>query len=144
MRNVIFWDVMPCGSCKNQRFRGTNCLHFLGENNQWPRNTLAVTSNSSTLWLIICSGCYIPEDDILQSHCCGNLKSYIHGKCLQNCIVGKTMVLIMFLCVGYLMTDSTLKLYDISWMTDEWSTGEYLKGSSHAIGKPWYNFSQDS
>jgi hypothetical protein len=23
MKNGIFWDVMPCGSCKNRRFRGT-------------------------------------------------------------------------------------------------------------------------
>jgi hypothetical protein len=22
MKNAIFWDVAPCGSCKNQRFRG--------------------------------------------------------------------------------------------------------------------------
>jgi hypothetical protein len=23
MKNGVFWDVTPCGSCKNQRFRGT-------------------------------------------------------------------------------------------------------------------------
>jgi hypothetical protein len=23
MKNAVFWDVMPCGSCKNQRFGGT-------------------------------------------------------------------------------------------------------------------------
>jgi hypothetical protein len=23
MKNVVFWDVMPCDSCKNQRFGGT-------------------------------------------------------------------------------------------------------------------------
>jgi hypothetical protein len=23
MNNGVFWDVMPCGSCKNRRFRGT-------------------------------------------------------------------------------------------------------------------------
>jgi hypothetical protein len=23
MKNDVFWDVTPCGSCKNQRFRGT-------------------------------------------------------------------------------------------------------------------------
>jgi hypothetical protein len=22
-KNGIFWDVMPCGSCKNRRFGGT-------------------------------------------------------------------------------------------------------------------------
>jgi hypothetical protein len=23
MKNGVFWDVMPCGSCKNRRFEGT-------------------------------------------------------------------------------------------------------------------------
>jgi hypothetical protein len=23
IKNAIFWDVMPCGSCKNHRFGGT-------------------------------------------------------------------------------------------------------------------------
>jgi hypothetical protein len=23
MKNVVFWDVTPCGSCKNRRFEGT-------------------------------------------------------------------------------------------------------------------------
>jgi hypothetical protein len=27
MKNSVFWDVMPCGSCKNRRFRGTYRFH---------------------------------------------------------------------------------------------------------------------
>jgi hypothetical protein len=23
MKNAVFWDVTPCGSCKNRHFRGT-------------------------------------------------------------------------------------------------------------------------
>jgi hypothetical protein len=23
MKNGVYWDVTPCGSCKNRRFRGT-------------------------------------------------------------------------------------------------------------------------
>jgi hypothetical protein len=23
MKNAVFWDITPCGSCKNRRFRGT-------------------------------------------------------------------------------------------------------------------------
>jgi hypothetical protein len=23
LKNGVFWDVIPCGSCKNQRLRGT-------------------------------------------------------------------------------------------------------------------------
>jgi hypothetical protein len=27
MKNVVFWDVIPCGSCKCRRFGGTYRLH---------------------------------------------------------------------------------------------------------------------
>jgi hypothetical protein len=26
MKNDVFWDVSPCGSCKNRRFEGTKRL----------------------------------------------------------------------------------------------------------------------
>jgi hypothetical protein len=29
MRNAIFWDVMPCGSCKNRHFKGMYRLHHV-------------------------------------------------------------------------------------------------------------------
>jgi hypothetical protein len=28
MKNAVFWDVAPCGSCENRRFGGTCSLHF--------------------------------------------------------------------------------------------------------------------
>jgi hypothetical protein len=31
MKNAVFWDVTPCGSCKNIRFRGTYRHHLQGE-----------------------------------------------------------------------------------------------------------------
>jgi hypothetical protein len=31
MKNAVFWDVMPCGSCKNRRFGGTYYLLHQGE-----------------------------------------------------------------------------------------------------------------
>jgi hypothetical protein len=34
MKNVVFWDVMPCGFCKNRRFGGTSRLLHLGDTNQ--------------------------------------------------------------------------------------------------------------
>jgi hypothetical protein len=34
MKNVVFWDVTPCASCKNRRFGGMYGLHLQGENNQ--------------------------------------------------------------------------------------------------------------
>jgi hypothetical protein len=34
MKNAIFWDVMPCGSCKNQHFEGRSVfIRATGRNN---------------------------------------------------------------------------------------------------------------
>jgi hypothetical protein len=33
MKNAIFWDVIPCDSCKNRRVGGTCRLHHQGEKN---------------------------------------------------------------------------------------------------------------
>jgi hypothetical protein len=49
MKNGVFWDVTPCGSCKNRRFGGTSRLLHLGDENRWLGRTLAVTSNRRTL-----------------------------------------------------------------------------------------------
>jgi hypothetical protein len=34
MKNDVFLDVMSYGSCKNQRFGETCCLHHQGEKNK--------------------------------------------------------------------------------------------------------------
>jgi hypothetical protein len=34
MKNAVFWDVTPCGSCKNGRFGGTLRLHHQGYKNR--------------------------------------------------------------------------------------------------------------
>jgi hypothetical protein len=34
MKNVVFWDVTPCGSCKNRRFGGTWRLLHQGDKNR--------------------------------------------------------------------------------------------------------------
>jgi hypothetical protein len=31
MKNAVFWDVTPCGSCENRRFGGTYCLRHQGD-----------------------------------------------------------------------------------------------------------------
>jgi hypothetical protein len=46
MKNGVFWDVTPCGSCKNRRFGGTQRLHHQGGGEL---GTLGVTSNLRTL-----------------------------------------------------------------------------------------------
>jgi hypothetical protein len=33
MKNGVFWDVTPCSSCKNRRFRGTQRLLHQGDKN---------------------------------------------------------------------------------------------------------------
>jgi hypothetical protein len=34
MKNGVFWDVTPCGSCKNRRFGGTQRLPHHGDKNR--------------------------------------------------------------------------------------------------------------
>jgi hypothetical protein len=38
MKNDVFWDVTPRGSCKNWRFGGTQRLLHKGDKNRWTRN----------------------------------------------------------------------------------------------------------
>jgi hypothetical protein len=33
MKNAVLWDVTPCGSCKNRRFRESWCLHHQCDKN---------------------------------------------------------------------------------------------------------------
>jgi hypothetical protein len=41
LKNVVFWDVTPCGSCENRRFGGTYRLHQDNKN----RRAKNVSSN---------------------------------------------------------------------------------------------------
>jgi hypothetical protein len=34
MKNVVFWDVMQHGSCKDRRFGGTYRIHHYGDENK--------------------------------------------------------------------------------------------------------------
>jgi hypothetical protein len=34
MKNAVFWDVRPCGSCKDRRFGGTYRHHHQGDKNR--------------------------------------------------------------------------------------------------------------
>jgi hypothetical protein len=93
MKNAVFWDITPCGSCKNRRFGELSAptirVARIGELG----TTLAVTSNrfsslilvtltmealisSETSLLTRATQRNIPENGILHSHRRENLKSY--------------------------------------------------------------------
>jgi hypothetical protein len=41
LKNCVFWDVTPCGSCKNRRFGGSYRLHQQGDKSGWTRNSVS-------------------------------------------------------------------------------------------------------
>jgi hypothetical protein len=107
LKNVVFWDVSPCGSCRNRHFRGTfhfspsqkttffivtavntsNLLHserrLLVTANVVPSSPILVTlmmealRSSEKSVLTRATRRNIPEDAILHSHCRENLLTFI-------------------------------------------------------------------
>jgi hypothetical protein len=72
MKEAIFWDVTPCGSCENTSFGGMYCLHHQGKKNADVSSSLALftlmmeTIRSSEMsFLTRATRRHIPEDDIL-------------------------------------------------------------------------------
>jgi hypothetical protein len=50
MKNVVFWDVTPCGSCKSRLFGGMYRPHHQNEKISEQGTALAVTSKWNTLY----------------------------------------------------------------------------------------------
>jgi hypothetical protein len=51
--NGVFWDVTPCGSWKNRRFRGTWRLHNQGDKSGGLGTTLTITGNRQCDFLFL-------------------------------------------------------------------------------------------
>jgi hypothetical protein len=41
VKNAVFWDVTPCGSCKNGRFGRMYHLHHQGDKNWQSKNNVS-------------------------------------------------------------------------------------------------------
>jgi hypothetical protein len=82
LKNAVFWNMMPCGSCKMQHFRGAFHLHHQGRKIQQARNIssneqLKHTAKKVWFFLTRATQRHIPEESILHSYHCENLKSSI-------------------------------------------------------------------
>jgi hypothetical protein len=82
MKNGVFWDVTPYGSCKNGHFEGTYRLHHQDESVLQLLVTVNVVSSTLILFTLMMEAIYssessvitgvtqrhMPEDGILHSH----------------------------------------------------------------------------
>jgi hypothetical protein len=58
MKNFVFWDVTPCGSCKNRRFGEMHRPHNQGDKNRLARNNV----NSKEWRLLGCCSIWLLQE----------------------------------------------------------------------------------
>jgi hypothetical protein len=82
LKNAIFWDVTPCGSCKSRHFGGMYRFHLVTAKVVHSLLTLvnlmmeAIHSSKMSV-LAKAPKRNLPEDGILHNHCRENFQSYI-------------------------------------------------------------------
>jgi hypothetical protein len=59
LNNEFFWSVLPCGTCKNQRFGKIYHFRHQGEKNLHGSGNVAVTNNRDTLRVSVASYCLL-------------------------------------------------------------------------------------
>jgi hypothetical protein len=87
MKNAVFWDVTPCGSCKNRRFRGTitiSELRLLVTANVPSSLMMEPIRSSETSVLTRATLRHSPEDGILDYHRCR--KSHVWALAFLRCV----------------------------------------------------------
>jgi hypothetical protein len=57
MKNAVFWNVTPCGSCKNRCFGRTDCLHHQGGTSQRAKNVGSYLVSVSSQCALVDSYC---------------------------------------------------------------------------------------
>jgi hypothetical protein len=111
-KNVVFWDVELCRSCVNGRCGRMYRLHHQGRKIRERRTSVSrrlkmeVIRSSATSVNASCTQRHIPEDDILHSHCCESLNSYIlyitlaqcKGSTLPITVAARSMAWTVFAC----------------------------------------------
>jgi hypothetical protein len=85
MKNAIFWDVAPCRSCVNRRFRGTYHLHLQGRK-------IRVQGTSMSRWL-----------NVIQFY----LQTFLCHTSMNICLFLCFFVIYMF-CHDYMYFDQIL------------------------------------
>jgi hypothetical protein len=67
LKNVVFWDLMQCGFCKNRRFGWTQRLHHQGDKNRWVRNNVSSNKQPKHAEMQSVTAHVVPSSPILVS-----------------------------------------------------------------------------